>query len=202
MPKSEAPMKLAQTRELFAYWNQLRRSRAMPERSEFDPAAFRGALPDTFILEIDAAGRYPVRLSGTRLNALFGRDLKGGSFLDLWRDPASRREMARLLAGVSDDALGVVAGLLASPPGVPGADCELLILPLRHYGKTHARLIGCLAPIHAPLWSGELTPELAGLVSLRILSQQDMRGPASASAPPERRRHLTVYEGGRANSAV
>lgn len=194
-------MKLAQTRELFAYWNQLRRSRAMPERGEFDPAAFRGALPDTFILEIDAAGRYPVRLSGTRLNALFGRDLKGRAFLDLWSDPASRREMARLLASVSDDALGVVAGLVAAPPGVPGADCELLILPLRHYGKTHARLIGCLAPVRTPLWSGELTPDLAGLVSLRILTQQDMRGPAAPTAP-ERRRHLTVYEGGRSRAGL
>lgn len=195
-------MKLPQTRELFAYWNLLRRSRAMPERCEFDPAAFRGALPDTFILEIDPAGRYPVRLSGTRLNALFARDLKGASFLDLWREPGQRREMTRLLAASSDDALGIVASLVAAPPGLPGADCELLILPLRHYGKTHARLIGCLAPSRPPVWSGELAPSLSAPVTLRILTQTDMRSPAAAPASPERRRHLTVYEGGKAQARM
>lgn len=190
-------MKLAQTRELFGYWNQLRRSRAMPERSEFDPGAFRGALPDTFILEVDAAGRYPVRLSGTRLNALFGRDLKGASFVDLWRDAPARREMGRLLAGVSDDALGLVAGLAACPVDLPGVDCELLVLPLRHYGKTHARVIGCLAPTRAPSWTGAAEPQLSAPISLRILTQKDMRTPAHSSVAPLKRAHLTVYEGGR-----
>ena len=67
----------------------MRGARSAPERSEIDPAAIRGVLADTFILEVDISRRYPVRIAGTRTNALFLRELKGGGFLDLWQGPQS-----------------------------------------------------------------------------------------------------------------
>ncbi|MBV8472325.1 MAG: PAS domain-containing protein, partial [Hyphomicrobiales bacterium] len=37
-------MKLAATRELFAYWTSLRAARSAPERNDVDPGALRGIL--------------------------------------------------------------------------------------------------------------------------------------------------------------
>ena len=70
-------MKLAASRELFAYWNALRGARSAPERDDVDPGAIRGVLADTFILEFDPAAGFPLRVVGTRTNALFLRELRG-----------------------------------------------------------------------------------------------------------------------------
>ncbi|MBV8566704.1 MAG: PAS domain-containing protein [Methylobacteriaceae bacterium] len=161
-------MKQAATRELYSYWNGLRGERLSPERGEIDPAAIRGILADTFMLEVDAARRYPFRLSGTRLNALFMEDLKGRSFHALWarRD---RDDIAELLASICDDAAAVVAGVTAAPPQRPHIELELLLLPVRHLGKTHARILGCLSPAKLASWMGLLAVECLAMQALRIL---------------------------------
>ena len=89
-------MKLAASRELFAYWNALRGLRSAPERDDVDPGAIRGVLADTFILEFDPAAGFPLRVVGTRTNALFLRELRGEPFLGLWRE-ADRAEIAELV---------------------------------------------------------------------------------------------------------
>ncbi|MBK9081867.1 MAG: PAS domain-containing protein [Rhizobiales bacterium] len=193
-------MKLRPTRELFAYWNSVRRARAAPDRLEFDPAAIRDILADVFLLEVDAAGRYPVRLPGTRVNAVFGGDLRGRSFLDMWSRPSARRDLARLMRAVSDEAVGFVAGVSA----LAGVDettteFELLALPMRQDGRTHARIIGALACAATPAWLGRDAARLIEMTSLRILTQQSLRGPGPAA---RRRAHLTVYDGGKTQIAV
>ena len=77
-------MKHPSNRELFEYWNTRRGRRSAPDRNEIEPGAIRHLLADTFILAFDASGGHPFRLAGTRVCALFGRNLKGASFLDLW----------------------------------------------------------------------------------------------------------------------
>ncbi|MEJ1934798.1 PAS domain-containing protein, partial [Nostoc sp. NIES-2111] len=72
-------MKHPASRTLFSYWDTLRGERTAPERSELDPGAIRNILADTFILEVDAGQTFPFRLAGTRVCALYGRDLKGVS---------------------------------------------------------------------------------------------------------------------------
>ena len=69
-------MKHAASRELYAYWEGKRGSRPAPERAEIDPGAIRGALGDTFILALDRGAGHPLRLAGTRVCALFGREIK------------------------------------------------------------------------------------------------------------------------------
>ena len=103
-------MRQAATRELFAYWDRLRKGRAAPERAEIDPAAIRNVLADTFLLEVDSACLFPIRLSGTRLNALWLSEQKGHSFLDLWADNERRDAMALILT-VLDGAHPVIAGV-------------------------------------------------------------------------------------------
>ena len=64
-------MKQSASRQLYSHWNNMRRGRASPERADMDPAAIRGCLADSFMLEIDRSLTYPFRLCGTRLAALF-----------------------------------------------------------------------------------------------------------------------------------
>jgi hypothetical protein len=208
-------MKQSASRQLYSHWNEMRRGRVSPERADMDPAMIRGCLADSFMLEIDAALTYPFRLCGTRLAALFTQEPKGRGFLEFW-DAASVRDIAALIACVHDEATIIVAGVrtggLAPAPG----DYELLLLPLRHLGKTHARIMGCLAPVAVPAWIGLVEGYPLGLRSWRSISQAALRLSDSAAGKPReqafladaaafdamadagrRRAHLTVYQGGR-----
>jgi hypothetical protein len=85
-------VKLAATIELYAYWNRLRGARSAPERNDVDPGAIRGVLADTFVLDFDDRRGFPFRIAGSRANALFVKELRGLSFLELWRS-ADREEL-------------------------------------------------------------------------------------------------------------
>jgi hypothetical protein len=177
-------VKLAASRELYSYWNLLRGQRSAPERSEIDPGAIRGVLADTFILEVDSANRYPLRIAGTRTSALFLRELKGAAFLDLWQQ-ADRAEIATLLAGLTDEATAVLAGASAGPQGLRPLELELLLLPLRHRGNTHSRVLGACTPTSLPSWIGLLPAAPMNLLTFRVLGRIESPSPKSASAEPD-----------------
>jgi len=204
-----ARVKLAASRELHSYWNLLRGARCAPERSEIDPSAIRGVLADTFVLEVDISRRYPVRIAGTRTSSLFLRELKGGGFLDLWQGP-DQREIAAMLASVSSESVAVLAGASACPPGLQPLELELLLLPLRHHGNTHSRVLGACLPASLPSWIGLLPAAPMHLSSFRVLGRaESARGLRSApiSSEPDkapefgrtphvdRRGHLFVITG-------
>jgi hypothetical protein len=194
-------MRQAATRELFAYWDRLRKGRAAPERAEIDPAAIRNVLADTFLLEIDSACTFPIRLSGTRLNALWLSEQKGRSFLDLWASE-ERRDVIAMIITVLEGPHPVIAGISAAPHGRRTMNMELLLLPLRHNGKTHARVLGCLASAAREPWFGLIAAETLILRSMRVLRLGEAneilpsRLPDINPAPLGRRGHLTVYAGG------
>ena len=73
-------MKHAASRELYTYWQALRGRRPAPQRAEIEPGAIRHVLSEAFIVALDRGTGYPFRLAGTRVCALFGRELKGESF--------------------------------------------------------------------------------------------------------------------------
>jgi hypothetical protein len=98
-------MKQAVTRKLFSYWNNLRAERAAPERADIDPAAIRALLRDTFILEVDPGRNLPVRVAGARVSALFNRELKGQSFVELYRED-DRECLSAIVESVLDDQRG------------------------------------------------------------------------------------------------
>lgn len=202
-------MKQAATRELFDYWNDLRQGRSAPDRLELDPTAIRGALSNTFMIEVDPARTYPLRIAGSRITALFRREVLGETFIDLWhRD--DRRAVERLLNTVLDETIPAVAGVIAAPAQRAPVELEMLILPLRHEGKTHARLLGALAPTAIPSWLGLLAVESLRISSSRFLvhettppatTGQDDQDPSTSLADPfrhaRRHGHLLVMEGGR-----
>ncbi len=166
-------MKHQASRELFAYWNGLRGARTAPERSDIDPAAIRTILADTFMLDVGA--RFPLRLAGTRVNALFDAEKKGCSFLDLWR-AEERHNVAAVMLAVADGANPVVAGAAAAPRGYGECTFELLFLPLRHFGKTHARILGIVTATTQPSWLGLMPIQPLGLRSLRIIDAREDSG--------------------------
>jgi hypothetical protein len=201
-------VKLATSQELHAYWSLLRGARSAPERSEIDPGAIRGVLADTFILEVDPSARYAIRVAGARTNSLFARELRGASFVELWRAP-DRREIATMLASVAHEAVAIVAGASSDPAGAQPLDLELLLLPLRHHGKTDARILGSLTPASLPSWLGLFAAGPLSLLSLRVLRGADS-APREASlaadedapargfgSPPSfaRHGHLFVHQG-------
>jgi hypothetical protein len=199
-------MKHPASRALFSYWDTLRGERTAPERSELDPGAIRNILADTFILEVDTDRTFPFRLAGTRVCALYGRDLKAVSFLELW-PPRDLRAARDLVLSVLSEMAGAVAGISARTAGGSTHELELLLLPLRHGGKTHSRLVGCITAEQAPPWIG-LDPVLTqSITGMRMLVPAVPRpdGPgfglvrklAERLKPAERRGHLSVYPGGR-----
>ena len=155
-------MKHPSIRELFDYWNERRDGRAMPERADIEPAAIRRVLADTFILSFEPAAGHPFRIAGTRVRALFGRELKGESFLRLFSHRA-RSDMGGLLAIVAQEAVGIVGS--ASESSSAGCDrhLELLLVPLGHEGQGTARLLGALAPSNSLQW-----PQERGLAALTL----------------------------------
>ena len=131
-------MKHQATRDLFDYWNKLRRGRTAPDRADIEPTAIRSVLADTFMLDVDPGREFPIRLAGTRFNGLFDGEQKGRPFLHLWR-AEERRNIAAVLMTVADGACPVVAGGIAAPSGQgESGSFEFLFLPLRLVDGTGA----------------------------------------------------------------
>ena len=176
-------MKQASSRELFGYWTARRGTRPAPERGEIEPSALRRSLGDVFVLEFDRRQGHPFRLAGTRVCALFGRELKNEPFLSLW-DEETRAPLAELLTVVADEASGVVASAKASSQEGWPLDLELLLLPLAHRGNTHARMIGVLAPLAPPFWLGASALGALKLGAIRHLDPALETPPAARRARP------------------
>jgi len=134
-------MKHTSTRAVFDYWNKLRGNRAAPERADIDPGEIRHALSDTFMLAADFVDQLRFRLAGTRVCALFAREIKGEAFNELWPE-MSREAIDELLAIVIDENVGVVAGLSGRTADGAATDLEMLLLPLAHTGQGRIRALG------------------------------------------------------------
>ncbi|MGE3149870.1 MAG: PAS domain-containing protein [Pseudorhodoplanes sp.] len=185
-------MKHPANKELFAYWDACRGTRAAPDRDDIDPAALRRLLADTFILTVDAEKGHPFRLAGTRLCALFGRELKGTSFTALWHE-SDQATLVDLLDGVIGEPGGLVAGIIAETDDGFAADAEMVLLPLARLHEPAHRLLGRLATHPQPFWLGAKTATLS-LQGFRYLEPAH-RIPRD---PLVLRRHgFTIYEGGR-----
>lgn len=207
-------MKHEGTRTLFQYWNRLRDGRAAPRRTEIEPADIKSLLADTFILEKDARGQAVFRLAGTRLCAVFGRELKGFAYSSLWT-LKDQRVIARLLHGsLHNHAVNVVQMAGVSRGGRTGV-FEMLVLPLEG-GIDNPRALGSLIALEKPYWLGADPIIECRIEALRVIdpdvepvflkNRPEMPVPplsperelGMAGHPPARRiRHLVVLEGGR-----
>jgi hypothetical protein len=132
------------TQRLIDTWRALRPKDAAPRRSDFDPCALPGLLPQLFLLG-DGAD-LPVRLSGGLVEDLFGRTLRGETFLALWR-PESRaavRCAARVCQRGCEPAVIHAEGLTET--GV-SAGFELMLAPLANRAGDLDRILGLVQSI-------------------------------------------------------
>jgi hypothetical protein len=188
-------MKHASSQELFAHWRNRRGARMAPERADIDPGAIRKALGDAFLLGWDVGADPAFRLAGTRVCALFERELKGETFVELW-DADDRAAVRDLLTGVAEEMIGVVAGAAARTREGLRADIELLLLPLRHRGRMQLRMIGTLAPLDPPFWLGSARVEDLQLRSWRHLGSSAEANRLPRLVPGSRPHGLVVHDGG------
>lgn len=139
----------ATTKALFDYWNMVRQGRLAPRRFEIEPAKIAALLPETFILERVERTAYRFRLAGTKLCHLFGRELRGADFLELW----SGKDRDAMLALIRDvfEAGAVGRGyFVGHREGNDITRYEFCLLPLVHSGFAIDRLLGAITAIGRP----------------------------------------------------
>lgn len=147
-------MRHAATRELFGYWNRLRGNRHAPRRDEVEPSDIRQLLSDTFILEVSGTLKtVSYRLAGTRICAIFGRELKGYGYLGHWSERDSF-DIARVLARVYRDFEPVLVVMRGKTDTGRQADFEVLLLPLEPMADGSARVIGIAVSDRDQFWLG------------------------------------------------
>jgi len=205
-------MKHRHTRHLHAYWSDLRGDSAAPLRGAIEPADIREVLGDTFILEnAPPAAHIPFRLAGTRLCALYGRELKGRSFLGLWSE-SDMAALSTLLDAIASDAAGAVIGVESFNERGQSVPAEMILLPLSRGGRIYDRVLGLMVAIERPYWLGLHPIIRQSVTSLRLIWPDERPDFTSGLARPEpaptqmpppvlasgrRRGHLVVLDGGR-----
>lgn len=215
-------MQKTSTKTLYNYWNGIRGSRSAPDRRDIDPTRIREALANTFILELDEDDSFIFRLAGSHLCTAYSRELKGRSFTNLWAE-RDRDAMDTLIRAVTEDhavALVTFQGTTAINTKV---GFETILMPLRHNGTTHTRLLGAMTALEEPYWLGVQPILEQRITGLRLIWPDDVAledmprdisakvvndiafTPAAPAAMPatvfgrsaRRYAHLAVIDGGR-----
>lgn len=193
-------MKHPSIRELYEYWTEQRGARLAPDRSDIEPSAIRRVLGDTFVVEVDRTANHPFRIAGTRLCALFSRELKGQSFIQLWQRPA-QTALRELIAVAVEEKIGVVASVngSSSDDALLPMHMEMLLLPLAYDIRSEARVLGALAPLGTPYWLGAkaVGPLELGMFRHIGSATDDVAPPRFRPASGRLKHGLTVYDGGR-----
>ncbi len=193
-------MKHASTRAVFAYWNERRGNRPAPSRADIDPAGISRALGDTFLLSADFVDQLRFRLAGTRVCALFCRELKGEILAGAWRED-DRKGIEDVLSSVTAETIGAVMGLTGRADDGAVIDLEMLLLPLARNGQSRTGILGVLAPATPVYWIGAKPLVEIELNTVRHLGSERGKVTASRFAAPaggsQLRRGFTVYDGGR-----
>lgn len=124
----------ARLRDILAYWERQRAGKPCPARADVSPADIVSHLPSVFL--VDAAppalslAHFRVRLMGTALNELFGRDLTGRT-LESDISEKSAAAIARVLGVVCQlrRPLRIYGAAVFAPSG-PAVEIEAALLPL------------------------------------------------------------------------
>lgn len=197
-------MKNDTSRVLFHYWNAIRGTRRAPRRFEIEPARISRILPEAFILEQRDVDTYRFRIAGTRLCELFGMELRGHNFLELWED-GGRFPVKRRLARVAEEGAVGLFEFEAAVSVRESVSFEVLIVPLIQKDAAIDRFLGTMSPISEPLWRGVERLERCHLLRHELIWPEPASGRIVRAPLPEVRdarlvrvahRSFRVYEGG------
>ena len=92
--------------ELFAYWASLREGARLPGRRHLDPAGIKRLLPTVSLIDVvgdPEAGppEFRMRLAGTGLYGVYGREITGKRLSDIYNTAAAdywRTELGKVVA--------------------------------------------------------------------------------------------------------
>jgi hypothetical protein len=92
--------------ELFAYWASLREGARLPGRRHLDPAGIKRLLPTVSLIDVIAdprrgAPEFRMRLAGTGLYGVYGREITGKRLSDIYNTAAAdywRTELSKVVA--------------------------------------------------------------------------------------------------------
>lgn len=208
-------MRYVPSKKLFSYWDRLRGLRKAPERSEIEPSDIREYLGDTFILEVNKTLRtISFRLAGTRLCSVYGRELKGLGFLNIWNEEDNLR-IIRSVTRVYRDYKPALIAHVGSTDSGRDADFETLILPLLPTHDGDIRMLGISSPKEMPYWMGSepiIDNRVISTHSMTIEGQMNENAPALVPFPGDLKiapqnvlntdegrqfGHLRILDGGR-----
>lgn len=83
--------------ELFAYWASRRDGRNLPGRKDIDPVGFKRHLPTISLIDVRGdPPQFRVRLAGTGLYAVYGREITGLNIEQVYPADATREWRGRL----------------------------------------------------------------------------------------------------------
>ncbi len=164
-----------------------------PERSDIQPAACRHLLGDMFILqEGDNASNY--RLAGTRLCAMFGRELKRETFSNTFV-PIDRKLANNWVANMGRDDYLVLLCTQAHTAQGHAINLETLLMPLMHNGVANSRTVGICVPESRPGWLGMIPLVSQRIKSVRVIRPWE-KNSFKANWPFEMHENLVREHGG------
>ncbi|MEM7724566.1 MAG: PAS domain-containing protein [Pseudomonadota bacterium] len=167
------------------YWQELRRTRAVPARAEIDPIALRPYLGHSGVVERSSEGHVTLRVAGQRVRDIVQVDPRGLALSDMF-DPADRGRLHHLLSQMFD-----TPALLTMTLDADDAESgltRLALMPLRDTSGIISRALMVLTPGDGPQ---------AGLFRIGAAHVTPTRGAAPGVRGAERP-YLRVIEGGRA----
>lgn len=141
--------------ELFAYWASLRQGGSLPGRAHLDPNAIKRHLPTVSLTERDGAGRYRLRLAGTGLYGVYGREITGKALDEVYAPEAAaywRHELDRVVE-----------------KGRPGVGCH----SLSWRGQSHLSLLWIRLPLAS---DGQRVDMILGYDAVLGASMERMSG--------------------------
>ena len=129
--------------ELFAYWASLRQAGRIPGRADIRPEDFKRLLPTITLTDVIPGPRrdYRVRLAGTGLYSVYGREITGRSLGDVYGTKAADYWRGELDKVVEERRPGVGCHSLAWR-GAGHMSLLWLRLPLASDGKTVDMILG------------------------------------------------------------
>ncbi|SDP75678.1 PAS domain-containing protein [Phyllobacterium sp. OV277] len=199
--------------ELFAYWNDLRGTRAAPERREISPALIRSRLSDTFILRASGASEARFRLAGTRICSIYGRELKGQTFTSIWQTK-DKSVIARIISSSLTTKTVVQSTYEGKSSRGRKMLFNLILLPLANE-VNERHLLGMITAAGKPFWLESdaiienslrsismVDPLQSTVVPVNHPLQEDHRLVVANRLLPapngsRRVRHLMVFDGGK-----
>jgi len=138
-----------ESRLFFDAWRTWRGERLLPVRSQIDLGAIRALLPNVTMIERTAGDDYVIRLAGTGIRALAGRELTGRPYRDT-TDPAQWPMRERRANTMLSQPCGAHTVFRATAADGMAYALEIVTLPLAGE-QDRARFLLSYQGLNAPL---------------------------------------------------